>query len=179
MSQWNALHKKAKLLESRLETKIQKYSSLAQKINADFLCDEENPLIESNDEQELSSDIERDLNELSECITNMRNTAAASTTTPANHQEVLIKRYHEIHFDYSAEFRNTSVNILSKIFVSPRSYFKMLNFKTAVNRKRESMELFKSSKKIGSEEQDSSVAKLLKERSSIAASMKSINDVIR
>lgn len=31
---------------------------------------------------------------------------------------------------------------------------------------------------MGSEEQDSSVAKLLKERSSIAASMKSINDVI-
>ena len=123
MSQWNALHKKAKLLESRLETKIQKYSSLAQKINADFLCDEENPLIESNDEQELSSDIERDLNELSECITNMRNTSTASTTTPANHQEVLIKRYHEIHFDYSAEFRNTSVNILTKNYVSSTIIF--------------------------------------------------------
>ena len=41
------------------------------------------------------------------------------------------------------------------------------------------MELFKTSKKGGTDEQDSSVAKLLKERSSIAASMKSINDVIR
>ena len=52
-------------------------------------------------------------------------------------------------------------------------------FQTAVNRKRESMELFKSSKKLGADEQDSSFAKLMKERSTIAASMKSINDVIR
>ena len=43
--------KKAKQLESRLETKIQRYSALAQKINADLLCDEENPLAESGDEQ--------------------------------------------------------------------------------------------------------------------------------
>ena len=152
--------RKAKVLESRLESKIQSYSSLAQKINADFLCDEENPLIESSDEQELATDIERDLNDLADCITNMRNcSSGSSSTTPANHQEVLIKRYHEIHFDYSAEFRNTS---------------------TAVNRKRESMELFASTKKVASEgKEDSSVAKLLKERSSIAASMKSINDVIR
>jgi hypothetical protein len=27
----------------------------------------------------------------------------------SNHQEVLIKRYYEIHFDYSTEFKNTSV----------------------------------------------------------------------
>ena len=107
--------------------------------------------------QELSGDIERDLNDLADCITNMRNCAGTSSTT-ASHQEVLIKRYHEIHFDYNAEFRNTSM---------------------AVTRKRESMELFKSSKKGNSNEQDSSVQKLLKERNSIAASMKSINDVIR
>ena len=43
--------KKAKSLEARLENKIQRYSALAQKINADLLCDEENPLIESNDEK--------------------------------------------------------------------------------------------------------------------------------
>lgn len=151
--------KKAKTLESRLENKIQRYSTLAQKINADLLCDEENPLIESTDEQELSGDIERDLNDLADCITNMRN--CSSTSTLVSHQEVLIKRYHEIHFDYNAEFRNTS---------------------TAVSRKRESMNLFKSSngKKSGGyeKEQDTAVQKLLKERNSIAASMKSINDVI-
>jgi len=105
-SQWNSLKQKAKILESRLESKIQKYSSVAQKINAEFLCDEENPLMASNEERELSSEIERDLHDLSECITNMRNCSLGSS---ASHQEVLIKRYHEIHFDYSAEFRTTSV----------------------------------------------------------------------
>lgn len=108
--------------------------------------------------QDLSCDIERDLTDLADCITNMRNCSSGSSSTPANHQEVLIKRYHEIHFDYNAEFRNTS---------------------TAVNRKRESMNLFKGSNKRGSEkEQDHAVQKLMKERNSIAASMKSINDVI-
>ena len=155
---WDVLHRRAKTLESRLESKVQKYSSLAQKINADFLCDEENPLIESKEEQSLSSEIERDLHELSDCINNMRTVTTAGGSTPGgNHHEVLIKRYHEIHFDYSTEFKNTSAT---------------------VNRKRESMELFHSSKNLHMDEQDSSVAKLLRERSSIAASMKSINDVI-
>ena len=43
--------KRAKSLESRLESKVQRYSALAQKINADFLCDEENPLVEGSDEK--------------------------------------------------------------------------------------------------------------------------------
>lgn len=156
---WDLLHRRAKVLEARLETKVQRYSSLAQKINADFLCDEENPLAEGEEEQSLSSEIERDLQELSECINGMRSCASkdGGALAGSGHQEVLIKRYHEIHFDYSTEFKNTSAT---------------------VHRKRESMELFQSSKNLHMDEQDSSVAKLLRERSSIQASMKSINDVI-
>jgi hypothetical protein len=41
------------------------------------------------------------------------------------------------------------------------------------------VELFQSSKKQHEDQHDSSVEKLLKERSSVAASLKSINDVIR
>ena len=164
---------------------MQKYSSLAQKINANFLCDEENPLIESKEEQELAADIDQDLNavrrgapgpfrlisshflplslplllQLAECINQMRSTSnsGAMSSPGGHHHEVLIKRYHEIHFDYSTEFRNTS---------------------STVNRKRESMELFQTSKNLHGEEMDSSMAKILRERSTIAASMKSINDVI-
>ena len=156
---WDVLHRRAKVLESRLETKIQRYTSLAQKINADFLCDEENPLTEGSEERSLSTEIERDLHELSECIDGMRSCASkdGGALSSSGHQEVLIKRYHEIHFDYSTEFKNTSAT---------------------VHRKRESMELFQSSKNLHMDEQDSSVAKLLRERSSIQASMKSINDVI-
>jgi hypothetical protein len=111
-------------------------------------------LIENNEEQVLSVEIERDLAELNDCIQNMRQCNSGKLTS---HQEVLIKRYHEIHFDYNTEFKNTSAT---------------------VQRKRESMELFQSSNNLHKDDQDSSVAKLLRERSSIAASMKSINDVI-
>lgn len=151
---WDPLHFKAKSLEARLEKKVQSYSTVAQKINANFLCDEENPLIENDDEQQLASEIERDLAELYDCIQNMRQCNGGSLS---NHQEVLIKRYYEIHFDYSTEFKNTSAT---------------------VQRKRESMELMNSSQSLHKDEQDSSVAKLLREKVSIAASMKSINDVI-
>lgn len=148
-----------------MESKVQKYASLAQKINADFLCDEENPLLENREEQELGNDIDRDLQELSECIDGMRHCSRTSSVPEGaagggmseHRQDVLIKRYQEIHFDYSTEFKNTS---------------------TAVTRKRESMELFQSSKKQHAEEHDSSVAKLLRERSSIAASLRSVNDII-
>jgi Golgi SNAP receptor complex protein 1 len=158
-SAWDILHRRAKTLEARLETRVQRYSSLAQKINASLMCDEENPLTGGSEEQSLASEIERDLHELSECINGMRGSVAkdGGALAGSGHQEVLIKRYHEIHFDYSTEFKNTSAT---------------------VHRKRESMELFQSSKNLHMDEQDSSVAKLLRERSSIQASMKSINDVI-
>lgn len=48
-----------------------------------------------------------------------------------------------------------------------------------VQRKRDSLELMHSSRSTSKGEQDTSVAKLLREKLSIAASMKSINEVIR
>lgn len=44
--------------------------------------------------------------QLYDCIQNMRSCTMGSQS---HHQEVLIKRYYEIHFDYSTEFKNTSV----------------------------------------------------------------------
>jgi Golgi SNAP receptor complex protein 1 len=87
----------------------------------------------------------------------MRECSSDDSPIPVHNQEALVKRYHEIHYDYSTEFRNTVA---------------------AVNRKRESMELFHTSKKMHAGEEDSSMAKLLRERSGIAASMKSIHDII-
>jgi len=71
-SAWDILHRRAKTLEARLETRVQRYSSLAQKINASLMCDEENPLTGGSEEQTLATEIERDLHELSECINGMR-----------------------------------------------------------------------------------------------------------
>lgn len=165
MSKWNVILQRSKFLESRLEGYVSKFSSISQKINADLLCDEENPLMDdhNSEEQELRNDIEKDLNELATSISDMKkcnidnNNSSSSGLGSKHMQDALIKRYSEIHYDYTNEFRNTL---------------------TAINRKRESMELFNSSKKSNNDEQDSSVAKLLRERSGIAASMKSINDVI-
>lgn len=49
-----------------IQSRVQKYSSLAQRINADLCCDEESPLIESKEEQELAAEIEHDLKEVRE-----------------------------------------------------------------------------------------------------------------
>ena len=95
----------------------------------------ENPLMTNDDEQSVASEIERDLAEvgllflvctgfeffcllrpyccqpfiqLYDCIQQMRSCNGGS---PSSHQEVLIKRYYEIHFDYSTEFKNTSVSV--------------------------------------------------------------------
>ena len=46
MSNWNVILQRSKFLESRLEGYVSKFSSISQKINADLLCDEENPLID-------------------------------------------------------------------------------------------------------------------------------------
>lgn len=110
--------------------------------------------------------------------------SAPLTSTPQ--QANIIKRYHEIHFDYSTEFKNTSVSFtifINEVIYLSRDYALKIYFASilqlAVYRKRESMELFQSSKKSHQDQHDSSVEKLLKERSSVAASLKSINDVIR
>ncbi len=157
MATFEAQHRRAKVLEARLESRVQQYSTIAQQINANFLHDEENPLVaEDNSEKNLSNEIECDLNEMYECINSMKN-ISQSRSHRSNHEDVLIRRYHEIHYDYSLEYKNTSAT---------------------VNRKRESHELLESSKKLHMDDQDSSTTMLLRERSSIAASMASINDVI-
>lgn len=99
----------------------------------------------------------------------------------SNHQEVLIKRYYEIHFDYSTEFKNTSVcGFLAVLSGQLRPVLTTLTLQATVQRKRDSMELMQSSRNSRKDDgQDSSVAKLLREKTTIAASMKSINDVIR
>jgi len=158
------------MLEARLESRVQSYSSLAQKFSADLGygetdLEENSSLIDSGEERALASEIESDLTELMECIQSMRKISHDKPSGP--HEEGLIRRYHEIHFDYSSEFKNTSAT---------------------VHRKKESMDLFANSNRLrnnnnaggggGDGGGDSSTAKLLRERSSLAASMRSINDVI-
>ena len=112
---WVESHRNAKAVEARLESSVQRYAMLAQKINADFLCDEENPLMGSHhsEEQALAANIERDLAELNSCIERMRNSIQSNIQSPSTHQqEVIVKRFSEIHYDYLSEFKSTSVHCL-------------------------------------------------------------------
>ena len=125
-SAWIESHRAAKAIEARLEAAVQRYASIAQKINADFLCDEENPLLLSTEEQSLASQIEHDLVDFHEAIVSMREAinnplspSLSSSSSSYSHkmqspasthqQEMTVKRFSEIHYDYSSEFRNTHV----------------------------------------------------------------------
>jgi len=159
---WDAALKKAKGLESRLDRRVHKYSVLAQRINADLLCgDEESPLLESREEHELSSEIERDLQQLSECISRMKDVV---DRYPEEHHRALLKRYQDILVDYSTEFQSTT---------------------SSIQRKRETAELLASSRTPGSGGKDGGagagdgdLAHLAAERSSLVASLRSINDIL-
>ena len=72
---------------------------------------------------------------------------------------------------------NFYFNYFAEFLIFYNFYFSI--FQSTVSRKRESMELFETSKSLHGDDKDSSVAKILRERSTIAASMRSINDVIR
>lgn len=85
-------------------------------------------------------------------------TCSTSTSLTGNHQDILIKRYQEILFDFNSEFKNTSATVQIK---------------------KESIQLFESHKNMSSSESGSSLSNLLNEKSSIVQSMKSINEVIQ
>lgn len=142
--QWSTLQRRAKAVESRLQvrntysffsvnltkseqTRIDEYSALAQKLNADFLCDEENPLIENREDESLAKSIEIDLNEvccilwiygmiifvqLASCISSMKE---ESVTSSSRMNEELIKRYHEIYCDFNNEFKTIAVRLSRQV----------------------------------------------------------------
>ena len=155
-NQWEITIRSAKSLETRLEVylilaqnsefkhqlftlqaSIQKYSTISQKINADYLCDEENALLESKEEQEMSSIIENDLKkvclsyflcvvidniniivwielhiQLSEAIDILRSLRTSTPNRASQNQDALIKRFYEIHQEFRNEYRNSYVSPL-------------------------------------------------------------------
>jgi hypothetical protein len=76
----------------------------------------------------------------------------------------MLKRYHEVHFDYSSEFRKAAA---------------------VVHAKRESAQLFQGASSSGSATgtgsgsgEDTAVNRLLRERSGISSSLRGVNEVI-
>lgn len=82
---------------------LQEYESLAQRLNAVFV-DEENPLVESGEEERLSMAIHSELDELMHCIQDMKARPSLSRA-----QQTRVSRFYEIHFDHSREWQKISV----------------------------------------------------------------------
>jgi hypothetical protein len=155
---FDAAHRRAKVLEARLEQRVQAYSSYCGKIDAASYNDKdiEGGMCSSHEEQALVRDVDMDLTEMTECIDTMR-----SYAEDHNQQEVL-KRFHEVHFDYSSEYRKST---------------------TIIHSKRESAQLFRGASTVNTAAgaasgEDSAVNRLLRERSGIANSMRGVNEAI-
>lgn len=159
MGDWEELKRKVRGIESKLEEKCQAHAFLAQPMNSDLLYDEENPLLESSEEQCLATEIENLLAALSECNDAMGRLLAHGTRTSSS---ALLQRYREIFNYYTSEFHKTQV---------------------ALQRKRESAELLKSgagrgvTKKLG-EWGNPQMDQLLRERNAIHSSLRSVGSIL-
>lgn len=109
----------------------------------------------SNEEKNLANEINRTLSALNELI-NTKMAPAAEKSNRAQHV-LLVKRYREILFDSTNDFKKTSGSI---------------------HRKRESMELFAGASSDGANTEDPAMEQLLRERNAIGNSIQSASNVL-
>ena len=159
--EWEALRKQAKKYERVLEERVSAYSRLAQRMHADMLYDEENPLMEGQEEQGLVMEIDNLLASLADCNERMGHCVSNGART-AN--TALLQRFREIHYDFKREYEETSSNI---------------------QRKRDSIELFRGAARDtqralngGLDGGDGGMSHLYREQDSLASSLKSAGSVI-
>lgn len=171
MEEFDTLRREATKLERNLEDKIARFHLLAQKIQIDSpltrrskspsLDDAENgnsSISNSaavSEEKLMANDISRTLGQLNDLI-NTKMAPAAEKSNKAQHS-LLVKRYREILFDSTNDFKKTS---------------------GAIHRKRESMELFSGATGDGMQAEDPAMEQLLRERNAIGNSLKSASSVL-
>eukprot|EP00559_Dactyliosolen_fragilissimus_P004708 CAMPEP_0184861772 /NCGR_PEP_ID=MMETSP0580-20130426/6376_1 /TAXON_ID=1118495 /ORGANISM="Dactyliosolen fragilissimus" /LENGTH=270 /DNA_ID=CAMNT_0027359381 /DNA_START=517 /DNA_END=1329 /DNA_ORIENTATION=+ len=115
---------------------------------------------EEEEESTLASDINRTISLMSDLI-NTKMAPAAEATGKSQHA-LLVKRYREILFDCSTDFKKTSA---------------------AVSRRREALELFRGATNLhgngnGDSHRDPAMEQLLRERNAIGNSIQSANSVL-
>jgi Golgi SNAP receptor complex protein 1 len=173
MEEFDTLRREATKLERNLEDKIARFHLLAQRIQIDSPLTRRSshtsanieavesgsnskPSITSTSEENLlANDINRTLGQLNDLI-NTKMAPAAGRSNKAQHS-LLVKRYREILFDSTNDFKKTS---------------------GAIHRKRESMELFSGASSNGMEVEDPAMEQLLRERNAIGNSLKSASSVL-
>lgn len=173
MEEFDTLRREATKLERNLEDKIARFHALAQKIQIDspltrrsatatasLEAAESGNTPKSNaasisEENLLANEINRTLGQLNDLI-NTKMAPAAEKSKKAQHS-LLVKRYREILFDSTNDFKKTS---------------------GAIHRKRESMELFSGANSNGIQVEDPAMEQLLRERNAIGNSLKSASSVL-
>jgi Golgi SNAP receptor complex protein 1 len=170
MEEFDALRREATKLERNLEDKIARYHTLAQKIQVDSplthrstshtissldAAESGSNISAANEEALLANEINRTLGKLNDLI-NTKMAPAAERSNKAQHS-LLVKRYREILFDSTNDFKKTSGAIL---------------------RKRESMELFSGANTNGLQVEDPAMEQLLRERNAIGNSIRSATSVL-
>jgi golgi SNAP receptor complex member 1 len=172
MDQFDLLRREATKLERNLEDKIARYHSLSQKIKVvdtplthrtKGISSTSPSLLESvesgnapDNEAALANEINRTLSQLNELI-NTQMAPAAERSNSAQHS-LLVKRYREILFDSTNDFKKVS---------------------SAIHRSRESMELFSGANiSVDSASEDPAMEQLLRERNAIGNSLNSAASIL-
>jgi Golgi SNAP receptor complex protein 1 len=185
MEEFDTLRREATKLERNLEDKIARFHLLAQKIQIDSTLTRrsssngshshsnnssnieaaeagtvngspsKSSIASVSEENLLANEINRTLGQLNDLI-NTKMAPAAERSNKAQHS-LLVKRYREILFDSTNDFKKTS---------------------GAIHRKRESMELFSGASGNSMEVEDPAMEQLLRERNAIGNSLKSASSVL-
>jgi len=190
MEQFDILRREATKLERSLEDKIARYHQLAQRLTSggmdskNSLLDgshnsaahqrlspsnptnnsasnnNNNNMFSEEEEANLSKEISRSLNLLSDLI-NTKMAPAAERTNKSQHTQ-LVKRYREILFDSTADFQKTQLGL---------------------SRRREQLQLFRGAAAAiqggeDGDDEDPAMEHLMRERNSIQGAMDASNSVI-
>ena len=172
---FDVAHRRAKVLEARLEQRVQVYASLVSKIDSDAAYSPSNKDVEGgmssgHEEASLSREVDMDLVEMVDCIDTMR---ACPTTGIGQNQNEIIKRFHEVHFDYSTEYKKATAAIHGK-----RNHSQLLQGSNSGASLSGTGVGGSGGGGATDNGADSAVNRLLRERSGISSSMRGVHSVL-
>lgn len=181
-TEFDSLRREATKLERHLEDRVAKYQHLAQRMTTSEPFNSTSTLLDSvengtlhsssnnsssknnsakieEEESFLRSDISRTISQMSDLV-NVKMSNAAERTGKSQHSQ-LVKRYREILFDCSADFKKTSATI---------------------SRRRDQMELFnqrgKDRNALQTDSNVSATDQLLRERNAIGSSLSATRNIL-
>jgi golgi SNAP receptor complex member 1 len=161
MTDFDSALQRSKLLENRIISKLEMFSSLNN--GGDIESGSSSSNVSTYDSSKsLANDIDMDLNEMDKCINTMHRDPTQMSHTNKQHQ---VKRLEEIHCELGIEYRN----------------IKAIWLRNAPNHDPNQKSTSSSQhthNKSNINNESSATSKLLRERSGITNNMKGVNDVL-